>query len=61
MLLDQPYQVWNYYYNIHPLQAAKCCRTSRIVVYVNDLKYVTNEKRFVIIEKFDEFLFVLKL
>ena len=28
----------------HPLQAANCCRNSRLVVNEDDLKWVANEK-----------------
>ena len=32
-----------YHCHLHPLQAANCCRNSRLVVDENDLKWVTNE------------------
>ena len=31
-----------YHCHIHPLQAANCCRNSRLVVDEDDLKWVTN-------------------
>ena len=35
---------------LHPLQAANCCRNSRLVVDEDDLKWVENEKNIVIIK-----------
>ena len=38
----QPFQAWIYHCHHHPLQAANCCRNSRLVVDVDDLKWVEN-------------------
>ena len=37
--------MWNYQRHLHPLQAANCCRNSRLVVYEDDLKWMTNENK----------------
>ena len=44
----------NYYCHLHPLQAAKLYRNSRLVLDEDDLKWVINEKNIVIIKKFHE-------
>ena len=36
--------------HLHPLQAANCCRNSRLVVDEDDLKWVTNEKSIAIVK-----------
>ena len=36
-LLSQPFQAWIYHCHLHPLQAANCCRNSRLVVDEYDL------------------------
>ena len=36
---------------VNPLQAANCCRNSRLVVDENDLKWVTNEKNILLFLK----------
>ena len=35
--------------NLHSLQAANCCRNSRLVVDEDDLKWVTKEKKYIVI------------
>ena len=35
----------------HPLQAANCCRNSRLVVDEDELKWVTNEKNILLFLK----------
>ena len=35
----------NLHCHLHPLQAANCCRNSRLVVDEDDLKWVKNEKK----------------
>ena len=37
----EPFQAWIYHCNLHPLQAANCCRNSRLVVNEDDLNWVT--------------------
>ena len=37
--------------HLHPLQAANCCRNSRLVVDEDDLKWVTIEKNIVLFLK----------
>ena len=37
--------------HLHPLQAANCCRNSRLVVDEDDLKWVTNEKKILLFLK----------
>ena len=39
-----PVQARIYHCHFHPLQAANCCRNSRLVVNEDDLKRVANEK-----------------
>ena len=34
------FQAWIYQCHLHPLQAANCCRNSRLVVDIDDLKWV---------------------
>ena len=36
------FQAWIYHSHLHPLQAANCCRNSRLVVDEGDLKWVVN-------------------
>ena len=36
----QPFQTWIYHCHLHPLQAANCCRNSRLVVDEDDLTRV---------------------
>ena len=43
-MVNPPFQAWIYHCHFHPLQAANCCRNSRLVVNENDLKRVANEK-----------------
>ena len=38
----RPFQAWIYHCHLHPLQAANCCRNSRLVVDENVLKWVKN-------------------
>ena len=40
-----------YHYHIHPLQAANCCRNSRLVVDKDDLKSVAKEKYILLLLK----------
>ena len=35
--------------SFHPLQAANCCRNSRLSVDENDLQWVTNEKKILLL------------
>ena len=42
----------NYHCHLHPLQAANCCRNSRLVVDENDLEWVTTKKNTVIFKTF---------
>ena len=44
MISNQPFQAWIYPCHLHPLQAANCCRNSRLAVDEDDLKCVANEK-----------------
>ena len=37
--LHWPFQAWIYHCHIHPLQAANCCRNSRLVVDEDDLMW----------------------
>ena len=37
-----PFQAWTYHCHLHPLQAANCCRNSRLVVDEDDLKWLKN-------------------
>ena len=49
------FQAWIHHCHIHPLQAANCCRNSRLVVDEDDLKCVPNEKNILLFSKhFDE-------
>ena len=43
-MVNSSFQAWIYHCHFHPLQAANCCRNSRLVVTENDLKRVANEK-----------------
>ena len=44
----------NFHCRLHPLQAANCCRNSRIVVDEDDLKSVANEKnRLLLLKEFN--------
>ena len=43
-----PFHAWIYYCYLHPLQAANCCRNSRLVVDEDNLKWVANEKNAII-------------
>ena len=52
--LNSPYR------HFHRLQAANCCRNSRLVVDENDLKWVTNEKIYCYFQKNSIKIFVLK-
>ena len=38
------FQAWIYHCHLHPLQAANCCRNSRLVVDEDDMKWVTYGK-----------------
>ena len=37
--------------HLYPLQAANCCRNSRLVVDEDDLKWVANEKKILLLLK----------
>ena len=46
--------------HFHPLQAANCCRNSRLVVDENDLNWVTNGKIYCYFLNISMQIFVLK-
>ena len=47
----QPFQAGIYHCHLYPLQAANCCRNSRLVVDEDDLKWVANEKNVLLLLK----------
>ena len=42
ILMSYPFQAWICHCHLHPLQAANCCRNSRLVVDEDDFKWVEN-------------------
>ena len=42
----KPFQAWIYHCHLHPLQAANCCRNSRLVVDEDDLMWFEIEENF---------------
>ena len=43
--LTQPFRAWIYHCHLHPLQAANCCRNSRLVVDEDDLMWFKNWRK----------------
>ena len=43
MFSSKPFQAWVYYRHLHPIQAANCCRNSRLVVDEDDLMLFKNQ------------------
>ena len=56
----QPFQAWIYHCHLYPLQAANCCRNSRLVVNKDDLKWVKNVRKLPCISKSFIDIFLLK-
>ena len=56
----QPFQAWIYHCHLHPLQAANCCRNSRLVVDEDVWKWVAFEKKYCYYLKNSRKIFAIK-
>ena len=54
---NQPFKAWIYHCHLHSLQAANCCRNSRLVVSEDDFKWVAKEKNvLLLLNQFREYV-----